>query len=207
MWDAQNVWDWYFLLRISSLHWDLRTLVCRKQRGLIGLWAQMQTGMPLTNTAIKYMLSAVLFLSVWACGLCTHQQRPLISVVPSCAGSAAAGCCWSAAPASEAPGWAAPRAAARLGSTSWTGSEQRSPQWQTRLTGATGSCCRSSERCRPPAGAANTRRSRCPGRWQNPRTQIYMHPRLHVRASWCHGGVIVIFLGINDGKQGKGTDG
>ncbi len=92
----------------------------------------------------------------------THQQRPLISVVPSCGGSGTAGCCWSAAPVSGAPGWAARRAAARQGSTFGTGSEQRSPLWQTLLTEATGSCCWSSERCKPPAGAANTRRSHCP---------------------------------------------
>lgn len=100
---------------------------------------------------------------IWMCGLWTHQQRPLISVVLCCEGSGAAGCCWSAAPVSGAPGSAARRAAARLGSTSWTGSEQRNPLWQMLLMKVTGNCCWSSERCRPPAGVANMRRSHCPG--------------------------------------------
>lgn len=93
----------------------------------------------------------------------THQQRPLISDALSCGGSGIAGCCWVAAPVSGARGLAAQTAAARLGSTSWTGSEQRNPLWQPLLTELTGSCWWSSGRCRPPAGAASMRRLYYPG--------------------------------------------
>lgn len=93
----------------------------------------------------------------------THPLRPLISVALSSGGSGRAGCCWSAAPVSGAPGSAAETAEARLGSTSGTGSVRRTPQWPPPPE-ATGSCCWSSGRCRTPAGAASTRRSRCPAR-------------------------------------------
>lgn len=114
------------------------------------------------NNTPPHTASAALFLSESE-AYKTHQQRPLISDALSCGGSGTAGCWWVAAQVAGAQGLAAQTAAAHLGSTSWTGSEQRNPLGQPLLTELTGSCCWSSGRCRPPAGAASMRRLYCPG--------------------------------------------
>lgn len=130
-----------------------------------------------------------------ACGFWTHRQKPLICAVLSCAGSDVADCYWSAAPGFGAPGSAAQRGAARPGSTSWTGSERRTPLWPTPLMEATGSCCWSLEMCKPPAGAASTRRSRCPAGWQN-QGRAFTCIFSYLRKGWSHMSFTVIYLEI-----------
>lgn len=124
----------------------------------------------------------------------THPQRPLISVALSSGGSGTAGCCWSTAPVSGAPGSAAETAEAPLGSTSGTGSVRRTPRWPLPLE-ATGSCCWSSGRCRTPAGAASTRRSRCPATGEK-RMQMWGRNEDKMMAWRCHGGA---------GGEGEGS--